>query len=270
MSRKLSSDQIEAYRREGVLAPVPVLSAEEVARYRTAVEELEQRLGGKPKPIEMAQPHLFFRWAYDLVTHPAVLDAVESLLGPNLLVHSTSIFSKHPRTRDFVSWHQDGFYWEMDPPNLTSAWIALTNSTVENGCLRVMPGSHRWDRVAHTSAPLMADNLLSAGLEIAVEVDERKARDLLLERGEMSLHHVYIAHGSNPNHSADKRIGFAIRYVAPEVRQALPHHQVLLARGTDTHGHYQVVTGPPAYTMDEALEAEAEFARRRRRERLGR
>jgi non-heme Fe2+,alpha-ketoglutarate-dependent halogenase len=271
MLRKLTAEQLEAYRQEGVLAPVPVLSPEEVARYRDAVENLEQRLGGNPKPVAMSQPHLFFRWAYELATHPWVLDVVEDLLGPNILVHSTSIFSKHPRTQDFVSWHQDGFYWEMDPPLLTSAWIALTDSTVENGCLRVIPGSHNWNRVAHTSTPMMANNLLSAGLEVAVEVDESRARDLLLKAGELSLHHVHMVHGSNPNRSVGKRTGFAIRYVAPEVRQALPHHQVLLARGRDTHSHYRVLTEHPAYnTMDEALEAQSEFARQILRDRLGR
>jgi ectoine hydroxylase-related dioxygenase (phytanoyl-CoA dioxygenase family) len=261
--------EVERYARQGVLFPIPALNRAEVARYRAAVEDLEARLGGKPKPSAMMQPHLFFRWAYDLVTHPAVLDAVEPVLGPDILVHSVSIFSKHPHTADYVSWHQDGYYWGLDAPRLTSAWIALTDSTAENGCLRVVPGSHRVDRLPHTDRPHSPDNLLASGLEIAVEVRESEALDLTLTAGEMSLHHVNIVHGSNPNRSAGKRIGFAIRYVAPAVRQALDHHAVVLARGRDDHHHYRLLEQPPAGSLEEGLAAQAEFARRRVAARLG-
>jgi non-heme Fe2+,alpha-ketoglutarate-dependent halogenase len=260
---------VEGYRRQGVSFPIPVLTAVEVARFRAEVEALEALLGGKPKPSAMMQPHLFFRWAYELATHPAVLDAVEPVLGPDILVHSVSIFSKHPHTADFVSWHQDGYYWGLDAPRLTSAWIALTDSTPENGCLRVVPGSHRLDRLPHRDRPYSQDNLLASGLEVAVEVAESDALDVTLAAGEMSLHHVNIVHGSNPNRSDGKRIGFAIRYVAPEVRQALDHHAVVLARGRDDHHHYTFLREPPTATTEEGLPAQAELYRRRMEARLG-
>ncbi|MDA2928598.1 phytanoyl-CoA dioxygenase family protein [Acidobacteria bacterium AH-259-O06] len=138
MSRKpkrLSEAQISAYEENGVVFPIPVLTSEEVSRFRTKVEELEARLGGKPKAVELAQSHLHFRWAYELSTHPAVLDAVEDVLGPNILVWTTSIFAKHPHDASYISWHQDGTYWGLDSTRLTSAWIALTDSRVENGCM---------------------------------------------------------------------------------------------------------------------------------------
>ena len=260
---------VERYERQGVLFPVPVLTTAEVARFRAAVEDLEMRLGGRPKPTAMMQPHLFFPWAYELVTHRAVLDAVEPILGPDILVHSVSIFSKHPRTADFVSWHQDGYYWGLDAPRLTSAWIALTDSTAENGCLRVVPGSHHVDRLPHRDRPYSPDNLLASGLEVAVEVAEGDALDVTLAAGEMSLHHVNIVHGSGPNRSAGQRIGFAIRYVAPVVRQTLEHHAVVLARGRDDHHHYTLLEQPPAGPLEEGLAAQAEFARRRVAARLG-
>jgi hypothetical protein len=266
----ISPHHLAAYNREGVLFPIPVLTPEETARFRAAVEELESRLGGKPAPAAMTQPQLHFRWAFDLATHPAVLDVVERILGPDILVHSASIFSKHPRTPDYVSWHQDGHYWGLDAPRLTSAWIALTGSSPENGCLRVVPGSHRLDRLPHGDHPGKEHNLLASGLEIAVAVDERQARDVVLAPGQMSLHHVNIVHGSNPNRSSGKRIGFAVRYVAPEVRQSLEHHPVVLARGVDRYGNFPLLPEPPGDDLEEGLRAQAEFGRRRLRARLGR
>ncbi len=270
VSARLSPAQLDAYRREGVLFPVPVLAAEEVARYRTAVDELEARLGGQPKPSDMSQPQLHFRWAFELATHPAVLDVVEDVLGPDILVHSASIFSKPARSSSYVSWHQDGAYWGLSEPGVTSAWIALSESAPENGCLRVVPGSHTRRVLPFTETPGVADNLLASGLEVAVEVDEADARDVVLRPGEMSLHHVDIVHGSNPNRSAVKRVGFAVRYVAPHVSQSLQHHEVLLARGRDEHHHYRILATPPTAGLEEGLAAQNEFSRRWREIRLGR
>ncbi|MEA2327814.1 MAG: hypothetical protein QOE68_2773, partial [Thermoanaerobaculia bacterium] len=186
---------------------------------------------------------------YDLALHPRILDTVANIVGDDILVHSTSLFFKRPKTEDFVSWHQDGYYWKLDEPRLVSAWIALTDSAPDKGCLRVVPGSHA-RRMEHRSAPMRAHDLLASGLEIDVEVDEREAQDIVLAPGEMSLHHVLIVHGSHPNASPRPRIGFAVRYVAAEVRQERDHHEVLVARGQDRHGHYRVVEGPPTEEGD--------------------
>ncbi|HEX9945164.1 MAG TPA: phytanoyl-CoA dioxygenase family protein [Thermoanaerobaculia bacterium] len=266
----LTREQAESYRRDGVLFPLPVLSPAEVARYRACVEELEARLGGNPKPSDMTQPQLHFRWAYELATHPAVLDAIEDVLGPDILVHSASIFSKPANSQAYVSWHQDGAYWGLSEPGLTSAWIALSDSTVENGCLRVIPGSHTRRILPFAESARSPDNLLASGMEIAVEVDERQARDVVLRAGEMSLHHVDIVHGSNANRSATRRVGFAVRYLPPRVSQALEHHEVLLARGRDDHCHYRLLGEPPAPGLEEGLTALAEFSQRWRQIRLGR
>lgn len=265
----LTAAQLASYQRDGVLFPLPVLTAAEVAAGRAAVEELEARLGGRPRPSDMGQPQLHFRWAHELATHPAVLDVIEDVLGPNILVHSASIFSKPPRSRSYVSWHQDGAYWGLAEPRLVSAWIALTESTVASGCMRVIPSSHTQRTIPFTESRLAPDNLLASGLEVAVEVDETHAREVELAPGEMSLHHVDIVHGSNPNASAGKRIGFAVRYLAPDVRQALAHHEVILARGRDDHHHYRLLAHPPAAGIEEGLMAQREFSRRWREFRLG-
>jgi hypothetical protein len=244
----LGSAQLDEYARDGVLHPLPALSAGEVARFRGGAEELADRFEGEKAAI-FGQAHLFHRWAYDLALHPRVLDTVAKIVGDDILVHSTSLFFKRPKTADFVSWHQDGYYWKLDEPRLVSAWIALTDSAPDNGCLRVVPGSHA-RRMEHRAAPMRAHDLLASGLEIAVNVDDVEAQQIVLAPGEMSLHHVLIVHGSNANSSARPRIGFAIRYVAPEVSQERAHHEVLLARGRDRYGHYRVLEGPPAEDGD--------------------
>ena len=263
----LTPRQIEDYARDGVIHPLLALDRDEVARFRRGAEELANWFEGQ-KPAFSSQPHLFHRWAYDLATHPRILDAVAAILGEDILVHSTSLFFKQPQTADFVSWHQDGFYWNLDEPRLVSAWIALTDSAPDNGCLRVVPASHT-QRMEHRSAPMREHDLLASGLEIAVEVDDLDGRDVVLAPGQMSLHHVLIVHGSRANLSPRPRIGFTVRYVATDVRQELAHHEVLLARGRDRHGHYRVVEGPPAGDGGEAFARQAAFNRERVARRLG-
>lgn len=254
MKRSLSHDQVGRYEREGILFPIPVLETGEVARFRAALDALRVRLGGNPKPIRTRQPQMHFRWAWDLATHPAVLDAVEDVLGPDILVHSATIFQKPPHDSGFVSWHQDGYYTNLSEPRLASAWIALSPSIPENGCMRVLPSSQR-ERLAHTDRPGEEDNLLGSGLRLAAEVDEGRAVDVVLAPGEMSLHHYYLVHGSRPNRSDIDRVGFAVRYMAPAVRQPGGHHAVILARGRDDHGHFELLTQPPSDDLEAGVAA---------------
>lgn len=188
--------------------------------------------------------HLALPWVCELALNPRVLDAVERVLGPNVLVWNTHWFPKFPGDKTYVSWHQDATYWGLTPPKVTTAWIALTASTVENGCLQVLPGSHLGELMPQreTYAP---DNMLSRGQEIAVELDESKAVSLALQPGEFSLHHIGIAHGSGPNRSETPRIGMAVRYIAPEVVQQGSHRDLaVLARGTDHFNHFDLVDPP--------------------------
>ena len=204
---------------------------------------MADRLGGRPVAQALGHTQAYFRWAYDLATHPRVLDAVEDVLGPDILVWTVSIFPKYPRDPGYISWHQDGTYWGLDSTRVTTAWIALTDSTVDNGCMRVVPGSHRRPILPHRDT-YAADNRLSRGQEIEVEVDERDAVDVVLRAGEMSLHHVNIIHGSNPNPSDGSRIGFAPRFTTPETRQIDGEPlTAVLARGRDRSGHFQLLAG---------------------------
>jgi ectoine hydroxylase-related dioxygenase (phytanoyl-CoA dioxygenase family) len=229
------------------------VSGEQAAWYRERLESVERDLGGPLRGVYRIKPHLLFTWLAELVRHPAVLDAVEDVLGPDILCWNSSFFTKEAESPDYVSWHQDATYWGLSEPDVVTAWVAFTESTTVNGNMRVIPGSHR-RQAAHVDT-FHPDNLLSRGQEIAVEVDEGEAADIILEPGEMSLHHVLIVHGSRPNTAADRRIGYAIRYIPTRVRQvAGPRDSATLVRGADEYHHFDLEPRPIA-DMDPAFVA---------------
>jgi len=235
--KTLTSAAVERYRRDGFYFPIPVLTSSEAREYRRRLEAVEAEHGGALTAEIRQKPHLLFTWLADLARHPAILDAVEDVLGPNLLVWSTSFFIKGPRDSAFVSWHQDATYWGLSEPDVVTAWVAFTEATVENGAMRMVPGSHG-EQLAHRDT-FAANNLLSRGQEIEVEVDEARGVDIVLHAGEMSLHHVRMVHGSPANRSDDRRIGFAIRYIPTSVKQlAGAVDGAMLVRGVDDYHHF--------------------------------
>jgi hypothetical protein len=252
VTTRLSPDVVAGYHRDGLHFPVPVLSPAEAREYRRRLEAVEAAHGGRLTAELRHKPHLLFTWLADLVRHPAILDPVEDILGPNLLAWTTSFFIKEARDPAFVSWHQDATYWGLSAPDVITAWVAFTDATVDNGAMRMVPGSHG-EQLAHrdTFAP---DNLLSRGQEIAVEVDDARGVDVLLRAGEMSLHHVRMVHGSPPNRSGDRRIGLAIRYIPTSVRQLEGEDSAMLVRGVDTYHHF-VHEEPPVADLAPAARA---------------
>jgi non-haem Fe2+, alpha-ketoglutarate-dependent halogenase len=192
-----------------------------------------------------------------MVSHPRVLDAVEGAIGPNLLVWGSDWFVKFPGDAAYISWHQDGAYWGLQPPQVTTAWIALSPSTQESGCMRVMPGTQKMQLPQRETYAI--DNALSRGQEIALEVDESKAVALCLAAGEMSLHHIGIAHGSKANSADYPRIGIAVRYIAPEVVQKGTERQIVqLVRGKDDYGNFEIVDAPGDDGSAEEIRKEAD------------
>lgn len=248
MVSSLDQAAVEQYRRAGYVAPIDVLSRDEAARLRATLEAHEEATGGPLAGSQHHNAHLLFAWADRLVRHPRILDAVEGVIGPNIVVRGTSFFIKEPRDPRYVSWHQDATYWGLDPLDVVTAWVAISESTEENGAMRVVPGTHTETQIPHIET-FSPDNMLSRGQEIAVAVDPAKAVTLALEPGQMSLHHVLLVHGSEPNPSARRRIGFAIRYMPTHVRQAGPKPApVSLVRGTDTFNHFPHAPRP-AYDL---------------------
>ena len=246
----LSAEALAQYRRDGFYFPIRVLSPDEARGYRARLEAVEREHGGPLGGLLRQKSHLLFTWLNELIRHPRILDVVEDLLGPDLLCWGSSFFIKEARDPAFVSWHQDSTYWGLSEPDVVTAWVALSESSVESGAMRMVPGTHH-EQVAHrdTFAP---DNLLSRGQEIMVEVDEARGVDIVLHPGEMSLHHVRMFHGSPPNRSADRRIGYAIRYIPTRIEQVVgTRDSATLVRGVDEYHHFDVEE-PPAGDLDPA------------------
>ena len=250
--KMLTETAVRQYRDQGYYSPVRVMPTAEADALRAKLESFEADAGLLAGKLRH-KSHLLFTWLNDLIRHPRILDAVEDVLGPNILCWGSSFFIKEPRNRAFVSWHQDSTYWGLDPADVMTAWVALSDSNAANGAMRVIPGSHMLEQVAHRDT-FSPDNLLSRGQEVMVDVDERQAVMMPLRAGEMSLHHVRLIHGSDPNPSDLRRIGFAIRYIPTTVRQvAGSHDHATLVRGVDTYGHFEPEERPDADMSPNAL-----------------
>ena len=237
MPRILSQQQIDRFWRDGCIFPIRVMSEADAAEIRSRLEDFENKTGGPLKGDLRHKSHLLFSWLGDLVRRKEIVDAIEDLYGPNLLCWTTNFFIKEARNPAFVSWHQDSTYWGLDKPDVITAWIALTPSNQSNGAMRFIPTTHTRDQIPHRDT-FGKNNLLTRGQEIVVEVDDKLAVTIDLRPGEMSLHHVRLVHGSPPNPSDDRRIGFAIRYVPTTVAQIAGDDSATLVRGVDEHHHF--------------------------------
>lgn len=255
MGKILDEEAIRGYHENGFVPRLRVLSAGDAAAYRQRFDAFEQANGGWYELSKGQKLYLLQTWVAELVSHARILDAVEDVLGPDILCWGTSLFIKDALQPHFVSWHQDSTYWGLSRPDVVTAWVALTPATLESGCMKMIPGSHQWEQLAHNDT-LHAHNLLTRGQEIAVEVDESKAVFMPLDPGEISLHHIRTVHASEPNRSPARRIGLAIRYIAPHVKQIhAPRDSAWLVRGEDRHGNFEL-EAPPHADMDEAALAE--------------
>lgn len=257
MPGTLTSNQLDSYHEDGFVKPVRAFSPERAVELRKEIERIERQCANADKPIDINQ---YFRvngqivipLLYEIARTEAVLDAVESVLGPNLLVWSCELFIKEAGSEKIVSWHQDMTYWGMGGSDKqATAWIAITNVSEEAGCMRFVPGSHKQQLIPHVDK-FSEDNLLSRGQEVAVDVDEDHAVLDDLAPGEMSIHHGRIFHASEPNRSSDRRIGAAIRYVAPDLeRSASGRDFATLVRGVDEYGNW-INAAPPAKLLGDS------------------
>ena len=253
----LGEDLKARYAEDGYLFPLPVVSAAQAADWRRQIEEIERDWLEADLPLPLnsykrANAHVVMPLAAEIATHPAILNCVEGALGENLMVWSADFFIKEPKTTQIVSWHQDLTYWGLGATsNQCTAWLALSPATPESGCMRFVAGSHKQAIVPHKDT-FDDNNLLSRGQEIAVDVNEDDATDIVLQPGEMSIHHGLTFHASGPNTSDDRRIGVAIRYVSPEARQEVADRDfAMLARGVDRTGNF-INFAKPAGLFDPA------------------
>jgi non-heme Fe2+,alpha-ketoglutarate-dependent halogenase len=245
----LDQSLISRYRDEGFLFPFHAFSAETAAAYRA---EVERTCAATPGPAAAAsgsvsyrvKPYLLFRWAAALVREPAVLDAVEDLIGPDIMVFHTTMWWKTKGSPNRVPWHQDGTYFGLAPFEHVTAWVALSPSNLGTGCVRVVPGSHRAGQLPHADHR-DADLMLSRGQTVVADIDGSLAIPIVLSPGEFSLHHTLAVHASDPNTGDDDRIGIGISYIPTRVRHVGPTRlSATLVRGRDTYDHFDLEPAP--------------------------
>ncbi|XDZ65229.1 phytanoyl-CoA dioxygenase family protein [Alphaproteobacteria bacterium LSUCC0684] len=246
----------DRFLADGYLMPVDIFTEEEICSHRQELEELEQRLhainaGNKS---QLNYPHVLFRFANTMARNPRLLDVVESILGPDILVWGSTFFIKEPETESYVSWHQDMKYWGLSDTNgQVSAWIALNKVDQENGCMQFLPGSHQGEMLDHRDT-FSETNILTRGQEADVEIDPDAIRHVELAPGQASFHHGKLLHASPPNRSRRRRIGLAVQFIAPHVRQQVAKTDfAMLVRGEDRYGYFELIDPPQDDLSPEAI-----------------
>jgi non-heme Fe2+,alpha-ketoglutarate-dependent halogenase len=238
MGKRLSDVEIVRYHRDGFLSPLDAFSPEEARGFRDRLEDFERRDGRQFGKGHNFKPHLLFPWVDALVRHPAVLDPVEDIIGPDIRLFHFTIWPKSPGDPAYVSWHQDATYFGLEPAVHITAWVALTDVPVESGAVQVVPGSHARGQLHHGqfNAP---DNLLSRGQTLTEDFARDGSVFMTLKPGQMSLHHTHLIHRSGPNLSSDRRIGFGISYIPTSAWcRAGTRQSAMLVRGVDPFGNF--------------------------------
>ncbi len=239
----LSDQQIKFYNEKGYVAPIDVLSIQEANEIRIEIETIEKQWPNALEGLGRNYVHMISPVFNNVCLNNKILDAVESIIGKNILICGTTLFIKNANEKGFVSFHQDAKYIGLEPHNWVTAWIAVTNSNEENGCMRMWPGSHKEDLKNHEQK-FDENNLLTRGQTIA-NVPIEETEPIVLKAGQMSLHHPTVIHGSGLNRSNDRRIGFVVQsYIGSNVDQVLGKIYVQKARGEDTHKFHEYSNVP--------------------------
>ena len=244
----LSSNQLKQYKNEGFVSPINIFSKDKAKEIRNEIEFIENELPDELKNSGRYNAHLISPLLDEVTHNSKILDAVQSLIGENILVCGTTLFIKNPNQKGFVSYHQDAKYIGLEPHNWVTAWVAITDSNEKNGCMRMWSGSHK-DNLRDHDQRFNEDNLLTRGQTVE-NVPKEKTTPLVLEAGQMSLHHPTVVHGSELNNSNDRRIGFVIQsYIGTNVKQVLGKNSVQLARGKDEFNYHEKI-GRPQNLLD--------------------
>ena len=236
----LNSSQLKQYEDKGYVAPIDALSSKEANEVREELEFIEKKWPNELNGLGRNYVHLISP-VFDRVCYNSkILDAVESLIGKNILICGTTLFIKNPNQKGYVSFHQDAKYIGLEPYNWVTAWVAITDANEENGCMRMWSGSHKRNLQKHNQK-FDENNLLTRGQTVE-NVLINETEPVILKAGQMSLHHPTVVHGSGLNKSNDRRIGFVIQsYIGSNVDQVLGKMYVQQARGDDKFKYHEHV-----------------------------
>ena len=262
-----ASEIAEVYDRDGFVFPIDVVAREEAEAVRADLEAAERELADDPKRLALlrAYPDRLLPSFDRLVRNPNLIRAAQAVLGPDLMVWSSGLFIKEANSPKIVSWHQDLTYWGLDDAEETTCWVALSPATSASGCMKFVAGSHKNAQVAHRDT-FDENNLLTRGQEIAVDVDDKDGVEVVLNTGQASMHHGHLFHASGPNTTDDRRIGSAIRYIKPSMKQTTGDRSlVALVAGEDRYGHFKIAEPPKERLSEEDFALCAEDTEIKRR-----
>lgn len=255
MPQTLTSTQVKQYERDGFIYPMQAMSPAQAGEFREQLEAHEAAAGtritaqGLRTKYKM-RTYLLYPWAYELATHPAVLDAVQSLLGPNILLLHSTLFIKEPQTTQVAAWHQDSTYFGLTSDEMVTSWLALSDATPQSGFMKYVPGIEV-GQVQHLRGYAGSMNSLAQAVEM--DVDDSNAVQASLSPGQFSLHHSLVLHFSGPNRSDDRRIGFGCNYIPTHVRsQGKLRRTATLVRGVDEYHYYDTEQLPLAGGQEQA------------------
>ncbi|WP_299740269.1 phytanoyl-CoA dioxygenase family protein [uncultured Roseobacter sp.] len=256
---RLSDAQIKSYWEDGYLFPIPIMPGEDAQKLRAELEEIEAHWQDAHLPLPLntykrVNAHCVMPMAYRIGADPRILDVVEGILGPDIMIYAVEFFIKEPNTRHKVSMHQDLTYWGLGAVDgLVTAWLSLSPATPASGCMDFVKGSHKNPILPHEDT-FAEDNLLSRGQEIKVDVADADKVPIEIHPGQISLHHGLTIHGSGPNTTDDRRIAAVIRYCSPDVKQLIGDiDYAMVARGEDAAGNFTHFDPPSALFAPEAL-----------------
>ena len=259
MPKILTEQQIEQYRDEGYISPVRVVSKAEALSIKSQLEDMEAQFPEEVNAESRNNLHLSFEFLDALAHNHIIVDAMEDLIGPDIALWASVMFIKEPSSKHYVSWHQDATYMGMDDVNFPTPWIALSPSNLETGCMTMISGSHRQEIREHEDT-FAEHNILTRG-QVISEVDESKGVDLILEPGEMSIHHGAIIHGSKPNKSQQRRIGFSLQsYMPPDIAQVVGRNIWTHVRGKKRQDSDGLTLDRPKCNMDPVTVSQRKIA----------
>ena len=249
MLKVLTKQQIEQYHDEGFISPIRVISEAKALSIKSQLEEVESQFPEEINAESRNNLHLCFEFLDALAHNPIIVDAMEDLIGPDIALWATVMFIKEPASKHYVSWHQDATYMGMNSTDFPTPWIALSPSNLETGCMTMISGSHKQEIHRHEDT-FAEHNILTRGQAIP-DVDESKGVDLILEPGEMSIHNGAIIHGSKPNKSQQRRVGFSLQsYMSPVIEQVAGRNIWTHIRGKRRQDRNGLSLDRPKYNMD--------------------
>ena len=249
LPRRLSMEEISSFNSRGYISGCPVFGRGEAELHRADFDAILSDFlasGMDSYSIDRYQDRIAA--IHDLATHPAILDAVEDIVGPDIVCWATHYFCKLPGDDQMVAWHQDASYWALTPSKTVTVWLAIDDADEENGCMRVLPGSHLHGHLPWRETTGSDRNVLTQSIDDVGRLGEPVS--IPLRAGEISLHSDLLVHGSLPNRSTRRRCGLTLRYCPPDVRAYWGwNEKSIICRGSDPSGHWANVPRPESNVL---------------------